>query len=484
MRSDPSIVAPPFLLSYFTTSTDGANWWELKAIPKYVSDFSSTLGDESKTFLQLYSLAKIDLESGKIQNSMSPEAWIKWFIDQGMNIDRDLWRAIISQYPDFPYEPSMITGDGRIDAFRKKGVRSKENRPWQIRNDPAQSFQGERMTKDNKKVFVIMQIGNKKLDKMYNEIFINIFKEIDPDIKINRVDKDNEGGILKQEIIEFIKESYLILADLTNERPNCYLEVGIAMGLEIAKGFEKFPNIILSAKEDHNPHGPNSNPEGHKIHFDLSGYDIIYWDPANLEKFESDLKDKIKIRLQQIEDRPKNSSFTTTKIDPIVERLQQAFKESKPVKITPIFPIEYADKDFRIEKITETGDIEVEKMDSQHHILIPISKIKDVIRNINQPSTIEINGRIQWVSIINSWRYFPQNSKDEFGISKTATDLARITEELKKRNIQSRFCSLRELGSKIGEMWQVFYDGDGRYIRREDKPCDQIFCIPRPRMMI
>lgn len=485
MGFDPSIVAPTSLLRSFTTSSiNGQNWWVSKAIPKFVTDFSETLGSESKTFLQLYSLAKVDLGTGKIQNSMSPEFWIRWFIEQGMSIDRDLWRATTSQYPDFAYEASMVTGDGRMDAFKKKEERLNEYSLGRIGSTQTQKLHGDRMNKGSKNIFVIMQIGNEELDKIFNDIFLVVFKEIDPEIKVKRVDKDNEGGILKKEIVEFIKGADLILADLTNERPNCYLEVGIAMGLDISQGFEKFPKIILSAREDHNPHSPNFRPGQPKIHFDLSGYDITFWDPKNLEKFKSDLKDKAQTRLKQIESRPKHSSVIPLTINPVIEKLHQVKKEAKPIRITPIFPIDYADRDFRIEKILEIGEVEVQKLDSNHHILISVSKIKDVIRNINQPTTIQIEGRIQLVSILRSWRYFPENPIDEFGISKTGTDMARISEELRKRGIESRYCSLRELGSKMSEMWQIFYDVDGRYIRRPDKSSDQIFCIPKPRMLI
>jgi hypothetical protein len=36
------------------------------------------------------------------------------------------------------------------------------------------------------------------------------------------------GRILQSEIANFINKSKIIIADLTNERPNCYLEVGYA----------------------------------------------------------------------------------------------------------------------------------------------------------------------------------------------------------------------------------------------------------------
>jgi hypothetical protein len=106
-----------------------------------------------------------------------------------------------------------------------------------------------------------------------------------------RVDKHNTGGLLKSEIIGFIEESQIIVADLTNERPNCYLEVGYAMGLD------KFRNLILTARADHNQSSPTHVLGGPKVHFDLQGYDVLFWDPKDLPAFKDELQKRIDRRL-------------------------------------------------------------------------------------------------------------------------------------------------------------------------------------------
>lgn len=100
-----------------------------------------------------------------------------------------------------------------------------------------------------------------------------------------------KAGILKSEIIKHIESSDIIVADLTNERPNCYLEVGYTMGID------KYKNLILTVKEDHFLESPNHNKDGPKIHFDLSGYDILSWDLEDIGKFKNNLAAKIKRRL-------------------------------------------------------------------------------------------------------------------------------------------------------------------------------------------
>ena len=81
-----------------------------------------------------------------------------------------------------------------------------------------------------KQAFVIMQIGNKELEKIYDDVIESAIKSCQ--LIPRRVDKHNEGGLLKSEIIKFIGSSDIIVADITNARPNCYLEIGYTMGFK------------------------------------------------------------------------------------------------------------------------------------------------------------------------------------------------------------------------------------------------------------
>ena len=100
--------------------------------------------------------------------------------------------------------------------------------------------------KDPGTAFVIMQIGNDELDKIYLNVFIPAIMKA-ANLEPKRIDKDNEGKLLKSEIINNIEKAEIIIADLTNERPNCYLEVGFTMGID------KYKNLIITVKEDHYP---------------------------------------------------------------------------------------------------------------------------------------------------------------------------------------------------------------------------------------
>lgn len=91
--------------------------------------------------------------------------------------------------------------------------------------------------------------------------------------KIQRVDEISHTGLITTEILNAISKSDFIVADLTNEKPNCYYEIGFAHALG--------KSVIILAKE------------GTKQHFDISGYKWIFWkDYKDLKiKFEKELNE-------------------------------------------------------------------------------------------------------------------------------------------------------------------------------------------------
>lgn len=148
--------------------------------------------------------------------------------------------------------------------------------------------------------FVIMQIGEPELDRVWEEA---IAPAIDAaGLVPRRIDQHNTGDLLKSEIVRFIERAPIIVADLTNERPNCYLEIGYAMGLG------KNASLILTARDDHLPASPKHKPGGPKVHFDLAGYDILLWDRAQLPAFRDALVKRIRRRLAIVTPSEKTSA--------------------------------------------------------------------------------------------------------------------------------------------------------------------------------
>lgn len=139
--------------------------------------------------------------------------------------------------------------------------------------------------------FAVMQIGNPELDKIWREVYSPVITECG--LTPKRVDEQDDGRLLKPQIIELLNEADIIIGDLTNSRPNCYLEIGFAMGLG------RHRQIILCCKEDHNADSPNYRPGQQKVHFDLQGYGITWWTPGDLPRFQAELKDKLQRRLSE-----------------------------------------------------------------------------------------------------------------------------------------------------------------------------------------
>lgn len=133
--------------------------------------------------------------------------------------------------------------------------------------------------------FVIMRIGDPALDRMYERAIVPALAACGFDAR--RVDRHNRGGLLVAEIIGFIEDAEIIVADLTHERPNCYLEVGYVLGVA------KLQQLILTARRDHDPEHPLRRPGGPRVHFDLAGFDILFWEPERLDDFRRELEKRV-----------------------------------------------------------------------------------------------------------------------------------------------------------------------------------------------
>jgi len=143
------------------------------------------------------------------------------------------------------------------------------------------------------RAFVILQIGSPHLDRVYELAIAPAIRACG--LEPRRVDRDNRGGLLHSEIVELIEDARILVADLTNERPNCYLEVGYALGAR------RSAHLVLTAREDHQPESPHYRSGGPRVHFDLSGYDILFWDPGRLDQFRAELAKRIRRRLELLD---------------------------------------------------------------------------------------------------------------------------------------------------------------------------------------
>ena len=124
--------------------------------------------------------------------------------------------------------------------------------------------------------FVMMQIdsGNPKLEDVYETI-----KECCAKFKIAacRADEIEHEGVITSKILEEIKSSEFLIADLTGERPSVYYEIGYAHSLG---------RRVVMYREQNT-----------KVHFDLAAYNCPEYNN------QTDLRKKLMKRLESMTNR-------------------------------------------------------------------------------------------------------------------------------------------------------------------------------------
>ena len=89
-------------------------------------------------------------------------------------------------------------------------------------------------------------------------------------------------------------------------------------------GVNKYHALILTAQEDHNSDSFNYRQGGPKVHFDLAGYDILFWDPKDLDGFRIQLEAKIRQRQATAPSSVLSSSSSPWDQDWLIERRRKA----------------------------------------------------------------------------------------------------------------------------------------------------------------
>lgn len=118
----------------------------------------------------------------------------------------------------------------------------------------------------SKTVFIICEFGNDEINHNYEFVIKPLIEKYA--LEPIRIDFLSHTGHITEKILEVIRNSHFVIADLTGEKQNCYYELGYAHALG--------KRAIILAKE------------GTKRHFDISTYKWNYW---------SDYKD-LKIKLE------------------------------------------------------------------------------------------------------------------------------------------------------------------------------------------
>ncbi|MDL2288023.1 hypothetical protein LJC32_01415 [Oscillospiraceae bacterium OttesenSCG-928-F05] len=131
-----------------------------------------------------------------------------------------------------------------------------------------------------KQIFVAMRFIDATDSPIYDDVLVPIIKSLG--YEPMRIDKKQHDNLIINEIEQEIADSSILIADLTGNRGGVYYEAGIAKGLQLCN----HPIRLILISRD----------EPKDVHFDLSGYNIIFYKNA------TDLTEKLIARLNSTQD--------------------------------------------------------------------------------------------------------------------------------------------------------------------------------------
>ena len=151
-----------------------------------------------------------------------------------------------------------------------------------------------------------------------------------------------------------------------------------------------------------------------------------------------------------------------------------AHLKNRHVRLTPVLPNGRAQDQFFVRDVTSEA-VELEKSSSGHVITIPAHRITDELPVSGDPDCerlLELNGRIQWLSLGRTWRFFlekPQSPEErQFGFSRIAAPEDPIIMQLQQRGPKTRFARSDNLPRYLLQGYQLVYDEAGLYLKRGD----------------
>lgn len=123
---------------------------------------------------------------------------------------------------------------------------------------------------DSKLCFVIMSFsGNPRLADFYEKAIKPTVEELG--YRCERVDEQHFNGSIRQQILQNIRQAKFVIADMTEARPNCYYELGVA-----------------HATRKHVIHLAFSIDD---VHFDVKDFNFIFY--SRIDELATLLKERI-----------------------------------------------------------------------------------------------------------------------------------------------------------------------------------------------
>lgn len=165
--------------------------------------------------------------------------------------------------------------------------------------------------------------------------------------------------------------------------------------------------------------------------------------------------------------------------------LSQLAKSATIIRIRPVIPAKHERDNFQVREATGNL-VSVEKCSTSQSFDIPTKRVFDLLPALSgEPATILLDGRLQWVTTTQRWKYF-EGKPDPglpFGFSKPSSlndpYANEIINRCQDRGFEFGWAHYVKLTTRSAEGWEIVYDDDGRYFCISDTPYDLVL-IAKP----
>lgn len=152
---------------------------------------------------------------------------------------------------------TLFVNNIKIFSTYLKGPQNRTQVGIWVRSKSSITIHDYKVSSEKPRAFVVMQFGE-NYDDLYQDVIKDVCEK--NGYSVYRVDEGLGTGLILNDIVSAIKNSALVIADITPDNPNVFYEVGFAHALNK-------PTILLNEKS-----------QRERLPFDISGFRTIFYD--------------------------------------------------------------------------------------------------------------------------------------------------------------------------------------------------------------
>ncbi len=184
-----------------------------------------------------------------------------------------------------------------------------------------------------------------------------------------------------------------------------------------------------------------------------------------------ELRGKLRVALgHEILRRTKGEGLLAAEGDSVPATLRKYASARQRVRVSPLVPACQYDI-FSVEKL-EGSAVTLNKSSTDEYVALPLKRVAEVLPDaLDELPTLALNGRLQWLTIPQRWKFFPESpeASDSFrlGLKREASRQNPLSldqlQQLARAGKRIAWSDPRNLpGSLAAKTHEVFYDDDGR----------------------